>query len=192
VQPIIPQIITSRERLLSKSFSISDLDSPGNDEDSSRSERSNSTMARRVRKKQTSLSSKSKMKASRHASAARPHIHLPVEIIIKIQSYSLFQANEQCRQHLLSVFCLISKQWYSATISRLYERPLLVNRNFYRFARTLCPLNNSYQPRIGDHFVKHLDMRCLTYEITKRQTARLLKQTGYSLESFVASTASFG
>ena len=87
---------------------------------------------------------------------------------------------------------LLSKAWYSTTIKYLYRSPRLTVRNFDLFSRTLCPPVNSRIRTVGlEEFVVNLDMGGLAYESTRSLTARLLRRTRKSLESFVAPSVSF-
>jgi len=131
------------------------------------------------------------MKIGGNASDA-PEVHLPIEVINNILAFIRLNRNRVQQRHTLWACCLVSKSWYSAAISSLYEAPLLSNKNFDKFARTICPPVNSHVRRIGlENFIHRLDMGKLAYESSKSLTARLLRRTRQSLELFVAPAVSF-
>lgn len=101
-------------------------------------------------------------------------------------------------QRTLWACCLVSRSWYTASVEHLYNRPLLNNRNFDLFVRTIAPspsmTSNSSRrkPRLGlEKLIKHLDMSGLSYESSKSITARLIRRTKDSLESFAAPAITF-
>lgn len=120
-------------------------------------------------------------------------------------------------QKTLWACCLVSRSWYTASIEHLYNRPLLNNRNFDLFVRTIAPAASttySHSPssakstassssssspqnprprrRVGlEKLIKHLDMSGLSYESSKSLTARLIRRTKDSLESFAAPAITF-
>lgn len=117
-------------------------------------------------------------------------VPLPVEVLTFIASYAGMHGFTS--QSTLWSCCLVSKSWYAASISHLYLRPILHNRNFDKFARTICPPVGSYKPQIGlEDLIKHLDMGGLAYESSKSLTARLLRRTRKSLESFSSPAVTF-
>lgn len=121
-----------------------------------------------------------------------PELHLPVEIITNIVRFVSHIEDDESQQNDLWACCLVSKAWYSVSIAHLYEFPHLNNKNFDKFARTVCPPVTSNVRHIGlESFIKHLDMGMLAYESSKSLTARLLRRTKVSLESFVAPAVSF-
>lgn len=129
------------------------------------------------------------MKIGERLATQGPEIQLPVEIIAQIVSYlppgSLGQKSAWA-------CCLVSRQWYSAAISRLYERPRLTGPNFDKFAVVICPPINAHVHRTGlERHVRHLDMSGVAYESSNSQTARLLRRVGPTLEDFIASSTSF-
>lgn len=68
-------------------------------------------------------------------------VYLPTEILILI---ILFVAADDAvprgRQRTLHACCLVSRQWYSAAIAFLYEKPLVDSgMAFKRFTETVCP-----------------------------------------------------
>lgn len=116
----------------------------------------------------------------------------PQEILAVIISWVRTFPLEKDRRRTLWSCCLLAKAWYSSAISSLYESPHLSNRNFDKFARTLCPPVNSHVRNVGlESFVYHLDMGHLAYESSKSLTARLLRRTRISLDTFVAPAVSF-
>jgi hypothetical protein len=118
-------------------------------------------------------------------------VHLPVEVLSYILSF-VASFHDLKIQSTIWACCLVSRSWYAASISHLYAHPLLDNRNFDKFARTLCPPINSHKPRVGlENFIKHLDMGDLAYESSKSLTARLIRRTRNSLLSFAAPAVTF-
>ena len=116
--------------------------------------------------------------------ADRPVVKLPIEVVELIISFTTRKSAWAC--------CLVSHQWYSVTIAKLYERPRLDGSNFDKFAATICPPVNSHVRRIGlEHHVKHLNMSDVAYESTNSLTARLLRRVGPSLNVFIAPPTSF-
>ena len=120
-----------------------------------------------------------------------PAPSLPIEIVDIIVSLAVTDNNLLFRQHQLYSCCLVSRDWYSATVQKLYARPLL-GTNFELFSRAICPPVSSRTVKVGlEHMVVELDMGNLGYESTRSQTARLLRRCGKSLERFVAPAVSF-
>jgi hypothetical protein len=118
-----------------------------------------------------------------------PEVQLPIEIITQIVSYL---PSGSLGQRSAWACCLVSRQWYSAAISKLYERPRLTGSNFDKFAVVICPPINAHVHRTGlEHHVKHLDMSSVAYEGSNSQTARLLRRVGSALEDFIAPATSF-
>ncbi|RMZ92611.1 hypothetical protein DV736_g154, partial [Chaetothyriales sp. CBS 134916] len=96
------------------------------------------------------------------------------------------------RQRSLWACCLLSRAWYSGTVKKLYRWPLLTGRNFDLFTRTICPAVHSDARAIGlERLVVDLDMGTLAYESPRHMTARLLRRTKHSLETFVAPAITF-
>ncbi|KAL2419335.1 hypothetical protein ABEF95_009789 [Exophiala dermatitidis] len=165
-------------------------------------------------------------------------VPLPVEIVwqiashIRHSSYSPFELDfasghgSRGSQHAdfgslllaqktLWACCLVCRSWYTASIEHLYNRPLLNNRNFDLFVRTIAPSSSTtYAPsspkstascssssshqnprprrRVGlEKLIKHLDMSGLSYESSKSLTARLIRRTKDSLEGFAAPAITF-
>ncbi|KIW57172.1 hypothetical protein PV05_05763 [Exophiala xenobiotica] len=118
-------------------------------------------------------------------------VHLPVEVLSYILSY-VASFHDLKAQSTIWACCLVSRSWYAASVSHLYAHPLLDNRNFDKFARTLCPPISSHKPRVGlENCIKHLDMGGLAYESSKSLTARLIRRTRNSLLSFAAPAVTF-
>ena len=119
----------------------------------------------------------------------RPEIHLPTEIINSIVD---FLSSDLAGRETLWACSIVSRQWYSASISRLYEHPRLTARNCDGFAATICPPVNAHIRHVdlGDH-VKYLDMGALAYDSSRSLTARLLRRVGRNLETFIAPVTSF-
>ena len=114
-------------------------------------------------------------------------IHLPTEILTHLLSF--IPPNDFS---LLTSCCLTSRLFYSASIAKLYERPLISGRNFDQFTATICPplKARTRKHNLGD-FVKHLDLSALVHESSPSTTARLLGRVKKGLVSFVAPAASF-
>ena len=74
-----------------------------------------------------------KMKIGESLARQKPEIRLPVEIWIQVVSYLPPGLAGQ------SSVCLVSRQLYSAAISKLYEKPRLNGLNFDEFATVICP-----------------------------------------------------
>ncbi|KAL1613169.1 hypothetical protein SLS60_001401 [Paraconiothyrium brasiliense] len=115
--------------------------------------------------------------------------YLPDELLLQVLDF-LPQSEES--QATLANFVLVSRQWYSVGIARLYASPYLVGQRYTNFVRTLCP---SVIPRIKRSelagLVKALDLSRIVHQGAKSTTARLLGRTKNSLELFVAPQASF-
>lgn len=114
---------------------------------------------------------------------------LPPEIISQILSFIPRRENTQ------STFwacCLVSRAWYSASISLLYNRPYLNGGNFAEFVRTVCPSKNAHirQSTLAV-LVRKLDMGELVHNASRSLTARLLGRLKGNIEEFVAPQASF-
>jgi hypothetical protein len=129
------------------------------------------------------------MKIGESLAAQGPEVQLPIEIIIQIISYL---PPGTPGQRSAWACCLVSHQWYSAAISKLYERPHLTGPNFGKFAVVICPPFSAHVHRTGlERHIKHLDMSGVAYESSKGQTARLLRQVSPTLEVFIAPATSF-
>ncbi|OAG06717.1 uncharacterized protein CC84DRAFT_1163040 [Paraphaeosphaeria sporulosa] len=115
--------------------------------------------------------------------------YLPDELLLQVLD---FLPRTEESQGTLWNFVLVSRQWYSVGISRLYASPFLVGLRYTHFVRTLCP---SIIPRIKRSelagLVKHLDLSRIVHQGAKSTTARLLGRTKNNLELFVAPQASF-
>ena len=117
---------------------------------------------------------------------------LPTEIIEHIIAYLDLLQDVTFRQRTIWACCLLSRSWYTGAIKTLYRSPVLTGRNFDLFTRTICPPVHSNARAIGlEALVVDLDMGSLAYESTKSLTARMLRRTHKSLETFVAPAVSF-
>lgn len=117
-------------------------------------------------------------------------ILLPSEIISQILQY--LPLSDPRTQPTLHGCALLSRTWYTASISRLYTYPHLHGGNFSLFATTICPSKNAkirYSPLAS--LVRCLDMSALVHNSSKSLTARLLGRLKHNLEEFVAPQASF-
>lgn len=116
-------------------------------------------------------------------------ILLPSEIIVHILAFIPRQISTQWTFWACS---LVSRAWYSASISLLYERPYLTGGNFSEFVTTVCPSKNAHirQSALAV-LVKRLDMGDLVHNSSRSLTARLLGRLKGNIEEFVAPQASF-
>lgn len=129
------------------------------------------------------------MKIGESLASQRPEVPLPVEIIAQIVS---FLPSGPVGQQSRWACCLVSRHWYSAAVSSLYEKPRLKGSNFEKFAAVICPPVNAHVRRVGlEHYVKHLNMSTVAYESSNSQTARLLRRVGPTLETFVGPAVTF-
>lgn len=120
-------------------------------------------------------------------------VALPIEIIEVIVAYVGQQKQKTCyaRQADLWALCLVSHEWYAATIKELYRHPSLGSRNFDLFTRTICPPLNSRGRALGlEEFITELHMGDLAYVTSSSMTARLLRKTKNSLIFFAAPSQS--
>ncbi|RKF59477.1 F-box protein [Golovinomyces cichoracearum] len=114
---------------------------------------------------------------------------LPSEIISHIIS---FIPRSACDQHTLWACCLVSRAWYSASITPLYEKPYLNGSNFDQFVTTVCPSKNAHlRASPLSTLVRHLNMGGLVHDASRSLTARLLGRLKGNLEFFVAPQVSF-
>lgn len=122
--------------------------------------------------------------------SAIPSPSLPYEIIQNILSYLPGDHSSQATLHACT---LLSRAWYSATITRLYENPRITGPNYASFAKSVCPSINAHIVRNGlAELIKTLDLGALIHHGSKSLTARLLGRVKGNLEEFVAPQASFG
>lgn len=132
------------------------------------------------------------MKVISFSSAAQTMTYLPPELIEVVGFYLKHNRPITTAQRDLWSCCLVSHEWYAATIKHLYEAPHLTSRNFPEFARTLCPAIRDHVRQVGlENFVQYLDMGRLAYESKKSVTTRLISRTKPSLKSFIAPAVSF-
>ncbi|KNG88802.1 F-box domain protein [Aspergillus nomiae NRRL 13137] len=119
------------------------------------------------------------------------HIHLPTEVVVQIVSY--VDGNELDRQRTLHACCLVSRQWYSAAIAYLYERPRVDSGvSFRRFTETISPPINARKNKLNlGSFVHRLNLSHLVHHSSNSLTARLLGRVKENLEVFVAPTLTF-
>lgn len=116
-------------------------------------------------------------------------LQLPQEIILHILS---FIPKHPSSQHSLWACCLVSRSWYSATVSRLYHSPGFTGRNYQLLLRTLCPSINAHVRKSAlAEFVRVLDMSGLIHDGSKSLTGRLLGRVKDNLEEFIAPQSSF-
>ncbi|KAK2808945.1 hypothetical protein FQN50_004218 [Emmonsiellopsis sp. PD_5] len=119
----------------------------------------------------------------------RPSLYLPGEIVVHILS---FVRNKATRQKTLHSCCLVSRQWYSAAIPLLYERPKVAGRDFDRFVSAISPSTKAYAPR-GDlgRYVRRLDFSNLVHHSSNSLMARIIGRVKDRLEVFIAPASSF-
>lgn len=116
-------------------------------------------------------------------------VPLPDELISHILSFIPRRINTQ---YIFWSCTLVSRRWYSAAISILYERPYLDGGNFNQFVTTVCPSKNAHirQSTLAV-LVRRLDMGELVHNSSKSLTARLLGRLKGNVEEFVAPQSSF-
>jgi F-box associated protein len=130
----------------------------------------------------------------------RTEIFLPTEIIFQIVTF--IAAEDPPSQVCLHACCLVSRQWYSASVGLLYAKPDFQQAlTFEKFIATVCPPIAAASKRktrsrnlglgLGS-LVRTLDMSSLgIHNSTKRVTARLLGRVKENLEVFIAPMVSF-
>ncbi|KAK2747065.1 hypothetical protein FQN55_005334 [Onygenales sp. PD_40] len=118
-----------------------------------------------------------------------PTLHLPGEIVVHILS---FVRDKSTRQKTLHSCCLVSRQWYSAAIPLLYERPRVDGKDFDRFVSAISPSTKAYAPR-GDlgRYVRRLDFSNLVHHSSNSLMARIIGRVKNRLEVFIAPASSF-
>lgn len=119
------------------------------------------------------------------------HIHVPTEIVVQIVSY--VAGDELERQKTLYACCLVSRQWYSAAIAFLYERPRVDSGiSFQRFTETISPPIGVRKNKLNlGSFVHRLNLSHLVHHSSNSLTARLLGRIKENLEIFIAPTLTF-
>ncbi|APA08780.1 hypothetical protein sscle_04g035500 [Sclerotinia sclerotiorum 1980 UF-70] len=127
--------------------------------------------------------------AELYRKAPSQEILLPLEVISHILSYIPRRADTQSTFYSCT---LVSRVWYSASISLLYERPYLSGGNFNAFVTTVCPSKNAHirQSALAP-LVRRLDMGELVHNSSRSLTARLLGRMKGNIIEFVAPQASF-
>ncbi|MCJ1232140.1 hypothetical protein MMC14_000089 [Varicellaria rhodocarpa] len=118
--------------------------------------------------------------------------HLPSEILLHILDHVVYSDLRQ-RQCTLWAATLVSRSWYTAAVSFLYESPILNGKNYDKFVSTICPSINPHvrRSRLAS-MVHYLDMGHIVHNGSKSLTARLLGRVKGSLEGFRAPMAPFG
>ncbi|KAF9886082.1 hypothetical protein FE257_012017 [Aspergillus nanangensis] len=122
----------------------------------------------------------------------RHPIHLPTELVVLVVSFAA--ADELVRrQQTLYACCLVSRQWYSAAISGLYEKPLLNSgAAFQSFTTTISPPIGARKSKVNlGSLVHRLDLSGLVHHSSPSLTARLLGRIKEHLEVFIAPRVSF-
>lgn len=115
---------------------------------------------------------------------------LPLEIIEIILSHI---PRSYYSQPTLHACTLVSRAWYSASIARLYEKPIIIGKNYDLFVRSVCPSINATIRKNGlAELVRTLDLSRLVHHGSKSLTARLLGRVKIGIEVFIAPQASFG
>ena len=118
--------------------------------------------------------------------------HLPSEILLHVLDYVVYSDLRQ-RQCTLWAAALVSRSWYTATVSFLYESPILNGKNYDKFVSTICPSINPHVRRSRlANMVHYLDMGHIVHNGSKSLTARLLGRVKGRLEGFRAPMAPFG
>ncbi|KAL1971056.1 hypothetical protein VTN77DRAFT_7 [Rasamsonia byssochlamydoides] len=133
------------------------------------------------------------MKILSYAPRASTAVFLPTEIVIQIVSAVAEDDDLDGRQETLYSCCLVSRQWYSAAVPFLYERPRLdKGRSFEKFTRVICPPVGAPKSKANlGSFVRRLNMSGLVHHSSNSLTARLLGRVKENLEVFIAPAASF-
>ncbi|KAF8859928.1 hypothetical protein BDZ45DRAFT_339289 [Acephala macrosclerotiorum] len=122
-------------------------------------------------------------------SKAGREVLLPSEVISHILSYIPHRSSTQ---GTFWACALVSRAWYSASITTLYGQPFLTGSNFNEFVTTVCPSKNAHIRQSAlSVFVKRLDMGDLVHNSSRSLTARLLGRLKGNIEEFVAPQASF-
>lgn len=121
------------------------------------------------------------------------HIHLPTEIIVLTVSFAASDEDDARRQRSMYACCLLSRQWYSAAIEFLYERPRLDRGlSFKKFTDTVCPPIAARKSKLNlGSLVRRLDLSGLVHHSSNSLTARLLGRIRANLEVFIAPSVSF-
>lgn len=134
-----------------------------------------------------------KIISARPQPQAPSEVFLPTEIVIQIVSAVAQDGDLDGRQETLYRCCLVSRQWYSAAVPFLYERPRLGGgKSFEKFTAVVCPPVRAPKSRTNlGSLVRRLDMSRLVHHSTKSLTARLLGRVRENLEVFIAPAASF-
>jgi hypothetical protein len=117
-------------------------------------------------------------------------IYLPTEIVVQIVRF--VAADEAHRQEGLYACCLVSRQWYSAAVSFLYEKPRLhIGNSFQQFVSTCSGVGGRRNKLNLGSFVRRLDLSRLVHHSSNSVTARLLGRVKENLEVFLAPRVSF-
>jgi hypothetical protein len=119
---------------------------------------------------------------------AGPEVPLPIEVVqVIVDIVARIIEDRQQRQTTLWALCLVNRSWYAAGINHLYSWPALGSKNFQLFTRTICPPVSSRARATGlEDLVESIDMRDMAYLSSKSTTAKLLRRTKKSLQTFVA------
>ncbi|KAK1147439.1 hypothetical protein N8T08_001521 [Aspergillus melleus] len=122
---------------------------------------------------------------------ASREIYLPTEIVLHI--VGIIAADESRRQETLHACCLISRQWYSAAIAPLYEKPHVgTGVAFGKFTDTISPPIGARKSKLNlGSLVHRLDLSGLVHHSSNSLTARLLGRVKENLEVFIAPRVSF-
>lgn len=121
-----------------------------------------------------------------------PPIYLPTELIVLIVSFVAADESDR-RQPTLHSCCFVSRQWYSAAIAFLYERPRLDSGTaFKQFTETISPRIGARRSKVNlGALVHRLDLHLLVHHSSPSLTARLLGRVKDNLEVFIAPRVSF-
>lgn len=121
-------------------------------------------------------------------------VHLPTEVVVLC--FLFIAADDRLplsRQRSLHACCLVSRQWYSAAIAFLYEKPQVGSGlAFGKFTETVCPPVAARKSKWNlGAFVRQLDLSGLVHHSSNSLTARLLGRVKENLEVFIAPRISF-
>ncbi len=119
----------------------------------------------------------------------REPVYLPNELLKQIILYVAI--SEQYQETLYSA-CLVSRQWYSVAIGKLYDSPYLYGSKFFSFVNSIAPPTvRPGRPGGLGGLVRTLDLSQLIHQSTRSLTAKLIGRTKSHLESFTAPQTSF-
>ncbi|KAI9740494.1 MAG: hypothetical protein M1834_005074 [Cirrosporium novae-zelandiae] len=116
------------------------------------------------------------------------YMYLPPEIILHVLDF--LRADRENSDYQVDIYscCLVSRDWYNASVEHLYPEPWVAGHRFEKFAKTITDSRKSDFAKL----VKCLDLSMLVHESNASKTARLIGRLKDNLEIFVAPRFSFG